>query len=91
MVQDKAKDVFREVVKCAGYSFKELKGNSRKREAVDKRIAVSCVMFDMGICCADIARMLGRTKGIPQKLYLPLRPYVKDEVKRIKEKLNVDA
>ena len=39
-----AEDTYRKIVEKSGYSDAELKGKSRKRDAVDRRVAVACVM-----------------------------------------------
>ena len=83
-----AREMFARIAKCAGYSVRELSGKSRKRDVVDRRIAVTCIMHDMGASLSEIARLLNRTKGIPGKLYLPLRPYVKDEIERIRRRMD---
>lgn len=83
-----ADEIYREIVKCAGYSGIELEGRSRKREVVDRRVAVACVMFDMGCTQRDIARCMCRSSTSVRLSWLPLRMYVSDEIERIKEEIS---
>ena len=78
-------DIYRRVVECAGYSDEELKGKSRKRDVVDRRVAVACVMHDMGCGQRAIARCMCRSLCAPKLSWLPLRMYVSKEIERIKE------
>lgn len=86
-----ADEIYKEIVKCAGYSGIELEGRSRKREVVDRRVAVACVMFDMGCTQRDIARCMCRSLCAPKLSWLPLRMYVLDEIERIKEAIYADT
>lgn len=86
-----AEDTYRKIVEKSGYSDAELKGKSRKRDAVDRRVAVACVMHDMGCSQRDIARCMCRSLCAPKLSWLPLRMYVSDEIERIKEAMYADT
>lgn len=83
------KEIYLEILKASGYSDIELKGSSRKREIGDKRSAVACIMRDNGCYLKDIAKVLNRVYSTVYISYLNNREYVKEEIERIKNNMNL--
>ena len=83
-----AETFYNRLLEASGYSAMELRSKLRNRDTCDKRAIISCIMKDNGYTIEEIGRVLERNRSTIYISYLSAREYVKDEIERIKNKLN---
>ena len=70
----------KERLKYSKYTDIDIKLNSRKREIVEKRVLVSCVLYDMGYSMEEISKVINKDRTTVHHYITNLRPFIEYKI-----------
>lgn len=80
---------YEEILKYSKYTDIDIKLNSRKREIVEKRVLVSCLLYDMGYSMENIGNVINKDRATVYHYIKELRSFVEYKINIISQILKI--
>ena len=71
---------YEEILKYSKYTDIDIKLNSRKREIVEKRVLVSCLLYDMGYSMEEISKVINKDRTTVHHYITNLRSFIEYKI-----------
>ena len=80
---------YKEILKYSKYTDIDIKLNSRKREIVEKRVLVSCLLYDMGYSMEEISKVINKDRTTVYHYIKELRSFIEYKINIISQILKI--